>query len=181
MDTSVQIMDSSGLIMDTSAQIMDGSVQIMDTSGQMIESTTESNRALNEIHFHSIVKDSVKLRSALDLNNKLVFLTDKNGWGLLHYVCVEGDSDCFELLIERKCDIKLKDIGGNTSLHIACRYGHLKISERLIELGGDIKLKNKVRNTPMDCVVGGNDIVCLANLGKCRQPSTSYFSLLISL
>lgn len=56
-------------------------------------------------------------------------------------------------LIQKKADIKLQDVKGNTALHLAAKMGIEKVVIELINLKADLNIKNKAGNTPADVAV----------------------------
>ena len=67
----------------------------------------------------------------------LIDINDTNSFGdnALHCVCVWGDLDAVQLLVENGIDIEQRGEGGFTPLRIAHDFGHQEVVDYLISKG----------------------------------------------
>jgi len=88
---------------------------------------------------------------------------DPAGETALFHVIGSGSSGAFELLIENKAGLQVRDKSGDTALHKAATFNRENFSNRLIELGIEINSTNKVGATPLHYAVraGNRGIVKL--------------------
>lgn len=99
----------------------------------------------------------------LDINYQ-----DKSGWSYLHYYN-HDEVDIAKLLLERGCNVNLKDNSGDTPLNRAVSYGNTKTVKYLIEHGADVNSQNNNGYSPIiqAAIVAGNgnkDAECLKAL-----------------
>ncbi|XP_048256997.1 serine/threonine-protein phosphatase 6 regulatory ankyrin repeat subunit C-like isoform X2 [Haliotis rufescens] len=89
------------------------------------------------------------------------------GWTPLMYAVVSGQMGCFDILVNRKADIKLCDSNNYNLLHLACQHGSLltvkHISMAFKKLRPDLYLNARGRHdwTPLMCAVlsGKKDVL----------------------
>ena len=117
--------------------------------------------------FKKLSSDPLFLKTALKENHNLHKERDEDKRTLLHHISVTGNKECFMLLLEsagKQLNLHPKDVEGNTPLHCSCFYRHSIISEKLIELGCSTFRRNNMKQTPLDCYIGGaKDLLQLCN------------------
>ena len=106
--------------------------------------------------------DLTKLKGCIE-SGISVDHVDPAGETALFHVIGSGSSDAFELLINNKANLKLRDRSGDSLLHKAATFSREHFSSRLIELGIEVNSTNKVGSTPLHYAVrsGNKGIVQL--------------------
>lgn len=76
----------------------------------------------------------------------------------LHFTAMLGQTDIFELLIDKGPSLNIRDAFGNTPLHIASKYGGIDILYKSIEFGKDEEPEDA------DETSDDSDAICYLNL-----------------
>jgi len=108
--------------------------------------------------FGDLTKLKVCIESGISVDH-----VDPAGETALFHVIGSGSSEAFELLIENKANIQLRDRSGDSLLHKAATFNRENFSNRLIELGIEVNSTNKVGSAPLHYAVrsGNKGIVQL--------------------
>jgi ankyrin repeat protein len=86
-----------------------------------------------------------------DINKK-----DNTGKTALHHAAKSGQSDIIMLLLlERKANIKARDVEKRTALHLAAVNGHVESVQLLLDGGANIKDKDHYGQTALLCAAYG--------------------------
>ena len=82
---------------------------------------------------------------------KIVNVSDKNGWTPLMLCIQKGREEMIDLVLDQNLDINKKNALGNTALFYAVFYSgnSLKLIKRLISMGADPNMKNKAGVSPL--------------------------------
>jgi ankyrin repeat protein len=81
----------------------------------------------------------------------------------LHVASARGYTNIAKQLLEKKCNVNLKDIHGLTALHYACQENHIEIARLLLKAGADTNAETNQHMTPLFTAIqrGAEDIVVL--------------------
>lgn len=98
---------------------------------------------------------------------------DGSGQTLLHHMCIEGNEQAAQLLLELGADPNQPDQQGMSALHHACQQGHAALIQPLLDAGANPVQKNINGKTPIDFAQdNGNEEVIRAipQRGRDRSP-----------
>jgi hypothetical protein len=71
------------------------------------------------------------------------------GWTALYWACMNGHTECAQLLTNHKADVNAKDNVGVSALHQAANGGHLSCVKLLVQNGADVNCQCDGGCTPL--------------------------------
>lgn len=88
-------------------------------------------------------------------------VVDPKGRSPLHYCCAGGAAQTASFLIQRRCEVDLRDEADSTPLIFACRYGYASISKILLDAGAHFSAKNSNGNSAIHEAAAMGQLDCL--------------------
>jgi ankyrin repeat protein len=78
------------------------------------------------------------------------------------YVALEkGQLDLSQLLLKHGANPNARDYDGETLLHVSSRHSEPKVARGLLELGADVNVRDNRGHTPLQRVMGNEQLVQL--------------------
>jgi len=93
------------------------------------------------------------VKKIIQVDSKLIFQEDKEGWNALHWAAFHGESEIINLLLPFIDDIDSKDYQQRTSLQLAAIEGHQSIVRTLIEWNASTSVKDQSGRTVMELAI----------------------------
>ena len=80
----------------------------------------------------------------------LSFYINSHGNTPLHLASSSGHIEVVEFIVEKGCDVNVKNYDGNTPLHLATISQQLEVIKYLVDNGANAALKNNNNQLPLD-------------------------------
>ena len=108
-------------------------------------------------------KDPNEVNELLSEPEQIDAIDPQNGNSPIHIAAQNGHVDIVKLLIERKCNINLQNLKGNTALHMAIGYDYYECAMVLLANGADGSIVNvagfpAIRGLEGDKSLAGNAV-----------------------
>lgn len=127
----------------------------MQMLGTYFKLTSELNKMRITLLHHAIISEAT-----LEIVKKIIETSNEDiedinaqtddGVTPLMVAVSRGNKDIVKLLIEKKCNLKLKDSSGNTALYYA---DDLEILQLLIDAKANVNIQNKEGETPLHALI----------------------------
>jgi ankyrin repeat protein len=93
----------------------------------------------------------------------------KRGQGALHIAAARGHSDIVRLLLEKGCDVNLRDDMQATALHLAADNGDVRVMRLLLgHPGTEVNLKDRMGFTPLHLAAANGKLEAVRTLLDCH-------------